>query len=109
MSSLQPDTAPPPNSDIPKTQQPETQQPEAEKAALDREDRFRRWKKARAPRMTQIVPGLVLGTIESSWNRQLLRENKIDAVVSLAMLGGVFGAGSERKAYLNPVTSGFSV
>ncbi|KAJ5689560.1 hypothetical protein N7462_003952 [Penicillium macrosclerotiorum] len=50
---------------------------------LDYAERERRWQKAREPWMKQIVTGLVLGNLSSSYTRELLKENHIDAIVSL--------------------------
>ncbi|PLB52261.1 putative dual specificity phosphatase Yvh1 [Aspergillus steynii IBT 23096] len=47
------------------------------------EDRQKKWEMAFAARMRQIVPGLFLGNVEASYNRDMLRQNHIDAILSL--------------------------
>ncbi|KGO73923.1 Dual specificity phosphatase [Penicillium italicum] len=47
-------------------------------------EREKKWKMASIPRMRQIVPGLFLGNVQSSWNLELLKENHIKAMISLA-------------------------
>ncbi|KAJ6177732.1 dual specificity protein phosphatase 5 [Penicillium mononematosum] len=44
----------------------------------------KKWQKAYAPRMRQIVSGLILGNVQSSWNIEMLAANRIKAVVSLS-------------------------
>jgi dual specificity phosphatase 12 len=43
----------------------------------------RRWKMAYEARMREIVPGLFLGNVEASYSRAMLKENCINAIVSL--------------------------
>ncbi|KAN0080696.1 dual specificity protein phosphatase [Elaphomyces granulatus] len=45
--------------------------------------RNRGWKMADAAQMREIVPGLFLGNVEASFNRDMLLENCINAIVSL--------------------------
>jgi len=54
-----------------------------DKENMGEEERNRRWKMADAARMREIVPGLFLGNIEASINRDMLLENCINAIVSL--------------------------
>jgi dual specificity phosphatase 12 len=49
-----------------------------------RKEKERKWEMASVPRMREIVPGLVLGNVRSSWNRELLQKNNISAIVSLS-------------------------
>ncbi|KAJ5173551.1 dual specificity phosphatase Yvh1 [Penicillium coprophilum] len=50
----------------------------------ERIERERKWEQYSIPRMTQIVPGLVLGNVQSSWNIKMLMDNRIKAIVSLS-------------------------
>ncbi|OQE11220.1 hypothetical protein PENFLA_c077G04119 [Penicillium flavigenum] len=47
-------------------------------------EKQKKWQNAYAPRTRQIVPGLILGNVQSSWNIEMLAENRIKAVVSLS-------------------------
>lgn len=51
-----------------------------------------------APRMKQIVPGLFLGNVASSYNRGLLEKNHISAIVSLTKARCVFGAPPQKES-----------
>lgn len=46
-------------------------------------ERDKKWEMASTARMKQIVPGLFLGNVRSSWKREMLEENHIKAIVSL--------------------------
>jgi len=46
-------------------------------------DRNKKWEMAFTARKRQIVPGLFLGNVEASYNRDMLRDNRINAIVSL--------------------------
>lgn len=48
--------------------------------------------------MTQIVPGLILGHVEASHNRDLLHENRITAIVSLTDARWVWWNSTTREA-----------
>ncbi|CAG7937848.1 unnamed protein product [Penicillium salamii] len=52
------------------------------KAEITQAERDNRWEMAYKARMRQIVPGL-LGNVEASYKPQMLRDNKINAIVSL--------------------------
>ncbi|KAJ5562828.1 dual specificity phosphatase Yvh1 [Penicillium sp. DV-2018c] len=49
-------------------------------------------------RMRQIVPGLFLGNVEASHNRDLLQKNRINAIVSLTDARWVWWSSATRKA-----------
>lgn len=46
-------------------------------------DRDKKWEMAFKARMRQIVPGLFLGNVQASYKREMLQENRINAIVSL--------------------------
>ncbi|OGM48061.1 putative dual specificity phosphatase Yvh1 [Aspergillus bombycis] len=48
-----------------------------------REERQKRWQMFYKARMRDIVPGLVLGNVQASFNPDMLREHGIDAIVTL--------------------------
>ncbi|CAG8023225.1 unnamed protein product [Penicillium salamii] len=52
------------------------------KAEITQAERDNRWGMAYKARMRQIVPGL-LGNVEASYKRQMLQNNRINAIVSL--------------------------
>jgi dual specificity phosphatase 12 len=56
---------------------------EKEEETEKRKERQKRWEMWSAPRMREIVPGLILGNVQASYNRELLRENHIKLIVSL--------------------------
>ncbi|KAF2477154.1 dual specificity phosphatase, partial [Lindgomyces ingoldianus] len=53
---------------------------------------------AHAARMREIVPGLLLGNVEASHHREMLRENRINAIVSLTDARWVWWNSSTREA-----------
>ncbi|KAJ6003900.1 dual specificity phosphatase Yvh1 [Penicillium herquei] len=61
-------------------------------------DRNKKWEMAFAARVRQIVPGLVLGNVEASYNRELLQENRINAIVSLTDARWVWWNTTTREA-----------
>ncbi|KAH8430559.1 uncharacterized protein LDX57_008223 [Aspergillus melleus] len=62
------------------------------------EERELKWKMAYTARMRRIVPGLVLGNVEASHNREMLLEHHITAVVSLTDARWVWWNSSTRNA-----------
>jgi dual specificity phosphatase 12 len=50
---------------------------------ITQEERNKKWERAFTARMKQIVPGLFLGNVEASHNREMLQENHINEIVSL--------------------------
>ncbi|EAW17785.1 uncharacterized protein NFIA_077180 [Aspergillus fischeri NRRL 181] len=70
----------------------------AEKAADDLTERNKRWEMAFAARMREIVPGLFLGNVEASYKREMLRENRINAIVSLTDARWVWWNSTTREA-----------
>ena len=62
------------------------------------EDRNRKWAMAFTARMRQIVPGLFLGNVEASFKRDMLRENRINAIVSLTDARWVWWNTTTREA-----------
>jgi dual specificity phosphatase 12 len=67
-------------------QGPTNEKDEAEikdKAEIEEKERERKWQMAYTARMREIIPGLVLGNVEASHNRGMLRENGIKAIISL--------------------------
>ena len=46
--------------------------------------RERKWMKAHEPWMIQIVPGLTLGNLESSWNTEMHMKNRVNAIISIS-------------------------
>ncbi|KAL4877088.1 dual specificity phosphatase [Aspergillus karnatakaensis] len=73
---------------------------DTESKRLAAEEKRKRWEEATRPRMTEIVPGLFLGNIGSSWSRDLLQGNRTNAIVSLTTARWVWWneAGSTRRA-----------
>lgn len=70
-----------------------------EKASRDTEDRNRKWEMAFTARTRQIVPGLFLGNVEtSSYKRDMLQENRINAIVSLTNARWVWWNTTTRAA-----------
>ncbi|KAJ6007538.1 dual specificity phosphatase Yvh1 [Penicillium herquei] len=61
-------------------------------------DRYKKWKMAYKARMRQIVPGLVLGNVEASHRREMLEENRINAIVSLTDAQWVWWRSNTRQA-----------
>ncbi|KOC17019.1 hypothetical protein AFLA70_282g001341 [Aspergillus flavus AF70] len=47
------------------------------------DEKRKAWRKAFGARMKEIIPGLVLGNVMSSHKHDMLRENSINAIVSL--------------------------
>lgn len=69
-------------------------------AATKRENeeaREKKWALAYAARMREIVPGLILGNVEASYNREMLQENRITAIVSLTNARFVWWNSTTRK------------
>ena len=64
----------------------------------DGADRSKKWEVASKARMRQIVPGLFLGNVEASHNRDMLRENGINSIVSLTSARWVWWSSSTREA-----------
>lgn len=60
--------------------------------------RNKKWEMAFAARVRQIVPGLFPGNVEASYKRELLRENHINAIVSLTDARWVWWNTTTRKA-----------
>ncbi|KAJ5920863.1 dual specificity phosphatase Yvh1 [Penicillium verhagenii] len=60
--------------------------------------RNKKWEMAFAARMRQIVPGLFLGNVEASHKREMLQENRINAIVSLTDARWVWWSSTTRKA-----------
>ena len=54
-----------------------------EERKAEEEEWISKWKMAHAARMREIVPSLFLGNVEASYNRDMLAENRVNAVVSL--------------------------
>lgn len=54
-----------------------------EKTERNTEDRNRKWEMAFTTRMRQAVPGLFLGNVKASYKQEMLKENRINAMVSL--------------------------
>ncbi|KAF4241567.1 hypothetical protein CNMCM6805_003841 [Aspergillus fumigatiaffinis] len=61
-------------------------------------ERNKRWEIAFAARMREIVPGLFLGNVEASYKREMLRENCINAIVSLTDARWVWWNSITREA-----------
>lgn len=57
-----------------------------------------KWKVAYTARMREIVPGIILGNVEASHKRDMLRENGINAIVSLTDARWVWWGTSTREA-----------
>ncbi|KAJ5736204.1 dual specificity phosphatase Yvh1 [Penicillium malachiteum] len=60
--------------------------------------RKKKWEMAFAARVRQIVPGLFLGNVEASYKRELLQENRINAIVSLTDARWVWWNTTTREA-----------
>ncbi|KAJ5124024.1 dual specificity phosphatase Yvh1 [Penicillium bovifimosum] len=61
-------------------------------------DRNKKWEMAFTARMRQIVPGLFLGNVESSYKREMPQENHINAIVSLTDARWVWWNTTTREA-----------
>ncbi|RJE22594.1 Dual specificity phosphatase [Aspergillus sclerotialis] len=61
-------------------------------------DKAKKWEMAFKARMRQVVPGLFLGNVEASHKRDMLQENRINAIVSLADARWVWWNSSTRNA-----------
>lgn len=61
-------------------------------------DRNKRWEMASKARMRQIVPGLFLGNVEASYRQDMLRENRINAILSLTNARWVWWNSTTREA-----------
>ncbi|PKY07411.1 dual specificity phosphatase [Aspergillus campestris IBT 28561] len=61
-------------------------------------DRNKRWEMAFKARMRQIIPGLFLGNVEASHKQDMLRENRITAIVSLTDARWVWWNTTTREA-----------
>jgi protein-tyrosine phosphatase len=68
------------------------------KSELTKEERHRRRGILMEPRMRPILPGLVLGNVLASYNRPLLREHHITAMVSLDQIRSNFWRTRTRQA-----------
>lgn len=62
------------------------------------EEGNKKWKMAHTARMREIVPGLFLGNVEASYKREMLQENRINAIVSLTNARWVWWNGTTREA-----------
>ena len=62
------------------------------------EDRSKRWEMVFAARMMQIVPGIFLGNVQASFRREMLRQNGINAMVSLTDARWVWWNSTTREA-----------
>jgi dual specificity phosphatase 12 len=62
------------------------------------EDRKKKWDMSFTARMRQIVPGFFLGNVEASYKRAMLRENGINAMVSLTDARWVWWSSMTREA-----------
>ncbi|KNG82701.1 putative dual specificity phosphatase Yvh1 [Aspergillus nomiae NRRL 13137] len=60
-----------------------TEEEEKEARKKIRDEEHKRWLMFYTARMRHIVPGLVLGNVQASFNPDMLRENGIDAIVTL--------------------------
>lgn len=69
-----------------------------EKAERNTEDRNRKWELASTARMRPFVPGLFLGNVEASYKQEMLRENRINAIVSLTEARWVWWNSPTRAA-----------
>lgn len=68
---------------------------EAEDALCERN---RRWEMASKARMREIVSGLFLGNVKASYDQQMLRENRINAMISLTDARWVWWNSNTREA-----------
>lgn len=62
------------------------------------EKRKKKWEMAFKARLREIVPGLFLGNVEASYKRDMLRENSINAIVSLTDARWVWWNSVTREA-----------
>jgi dual specificity phosphatase 12 len=62
------------------------------------EERNKMWEMAFIARMREIIPGLFLGNVEASYKREMLRENRINAIVSLTDARWVWWNSTTREA-----------
>ncbi|GFF42317.1 dual specificity protein phosphatase 5 [Aspergillus lentulus] len=62
------------------------------------QEKNKRWEMAFAARVREIVPGLFLGNVEGSYNRDMLRESRINAIVSLTDARWVWWNSITREA-----------
>lgn len=62
------------------------------------EDGSKRWEMVFAARMRQIVPGIFLGNVQASFRREMLRQNGINAMVSLTDARWVWWNSTTREA-----------
>ncbi|KAJ5706774.1 dual specificity phosphatase Yvh1 [Penicillium malachiteum] len=60
--------------------------------------RNKKWEMAFSARVRQIVPGLFLGNVEASYKRELLQQNRINAIVSLTDARWVWWNTTKREA-----------
>lgn len=68
-------------------------------AGMDTEnERNKKWEIAFKARMRQIVPGLFLGNVEASYKRDMLQENRINAIISLTDARWVWWNTASREA-----------
>ena len=62
----------------------------------------RKWMKAHEPWMIQIVPGLILGNLESSWNTEMHMKNRVKVIISIS--DAQWGRwGVRREGQLQPI------
>ncbi|KAJ5155366.1 dual specificity phosphatase Yvh1 [Penicillium capsulatum] len=61
-------------------------------------ERNKKWEMTFKARMRQIVPGLFLGNVEASYKRDMLQENRINAIVSFTDARWVWWNTASREA-----------
>lgn len=80
------------------TRQPTMGENTAGKNTEKDKDKNKKWEAAFTARMRQIVPGLFLGNVEASHKREMLQENRINAIVSLTDARWVWWNTTTREA-----------
>ncbi|KAE8317008.1 dual specificity phosphatase [Aspergillus transmontanensis] len=88
----------PPNDEENQNPIPETKSTKNSAERKTRDERRKAWQKAFGARMREIIPGLVLGNVESSHKYDMLRENGINAIVSLTNARWAWWRGPTRRA-----------